>query len=435
MPEIIIIADDLSGAADCGIVCAEVGLATVVTLGQPTCEPDVAVLAIDADTRNRTQAEAVAEIRHLVQAHAPAGRTLFRKIDSTLRGHVAAELAATLAARREKGRALIVLAPAFPATGRTTRDGHQHLHSVKLEHSELWQRDGMTGRAHIPEMLAEVGLTAATIGLGQIRGENLRHAVSIAAKDHDVLVFDAESESDLEVIAEAAASLGDDVIWAGSAGLARHLPAVKAARDRARQPASAISQPALSGGRPLLFVVGSASAISRAQIKRLSTEPGIVTVNVSTSTLRTGPDDPGWILAEEALGAALAQARDVIVLLGGEEPVDLGEGLVLCQSLGRLVAPFRPLIGGLISTGGETARAVLHAMGISGLRLIREVETGVPLSMTERLLIEHQPVDHWALFPVITKAGAFGTVDTLLQCRAALHGTADPLPEPEASFS
>lgn len=438
MPDIVIIADDLSGAADCGIVCAEAGLETVVSFGQLADEPDVAVLAIDADTRNRTQAEAVAEIHRLVHAHAPPGRTLFRKIDSTLRGHMAAELAATLAARRKQGRALIVLAPAFPATGRTTRDGHQHLHGVKLEHTELWQREGIVGRARIPEMLAEMGLSAATIGLGQVRGRDLRHVVFDEARSHDVLVFDAEAEADLQVIAEAVASLGDQVIWAGSAGLARYLPAVTAARSTRPLSAPPVLHSPLSRGRPLLFVVGSASRVSRAQIQRLSGEPHIETINVSTAVLHTGPGDPGWFAVGEALGAALRMGKDTIVLLGSDEPVDLGEGLVLCRSLACLVAPFAPLIGGLVSTGGETARAVLQAIGINGLRLIREVETGVPLSMTEGGVIgspvtQHQPVERWDPFPVITKAGAFGTIDTFLQCRAVLHGTVDPLPEPETS--
>lgn len=408
MPDIVIIADDLSGAADCGIVCTEAGLDTVVMLGQRDHEPDVAVLALDGDTRRLTRAEAVAATHHLVRAHAPAGRTLFRKIDSTLRGHMAAELAATLAVRREHGRAMIVLAPAFPQTGRTTRDGHQHLHGVKLEHTELWRREGIAGRARIPEMLAEVGLTTATVDLATIRGPRLGDVVLAHAWDHDVLVFDAEAQSDLQAVAAAVAVLGDDVIWAGSAGLARTLPHVTRVRDGGQRP----SPPALSLAGPVLFVVGSASAVSRGQVARLAAEPGLLTVNVPTSALRAGPGDPGWIGAELALDVAFGTGDDVIVLLGDEEPVDLGEGLSLCRSLARLVAPFAMRSGGLVSTGGETARAVLQAVGVTGLRLVSELEPGVPLSVTEG----------WGPVPVITKAGAFGTVDTLRHCRAVLHG-------------
>lgn len=423
-PSLVIIADDLSGAADCGIVCAEAGLDTVVMLGQRDDEPDVAVLAIDADTRSGTRAEAVAETYRLVKAHAPAGRTLFRKIDSTLRGHVAAELAATLAARRENGRAVILLAPAFPATGRTTLDGHQHLHGVKLEHTELWRREGIIGSARIPEMLAEAGLTATMVDLADIRGGNLERIMLArvsghGAPGHDVVVFDAENQSDLQAVAEAAAGLGDAVIWAGSAGLARHLPHVTTALCHSRQLPQ--PSPALTG--PVLFVIGSASAVSRAQVERLSAEPGLAVVHLPTSALRAGPEEPDWIRAEDALDAALRTGNDVIVLLGHGEPVDLGEGLFLCRSLARLVAPSAARIGALVSTGGETARAVLQAVGASGLRLIREVETGVPLSI----------IEGWRPIPMITKAGAFGTTDTLHHCRAVLHGVPDLPPKANPS--
>jgi D-threonate/D-erythronate kinase len=407
MPEIVIIADDLSGAADCGIVCASAGLDTMVVLGQLDAEPEVTVLAIDGDTRSRSPLEAIAETERLVRAHAGPGRTLFRKIDSTLRGHVAEELAATLAVRREAGPAVIVLAPAFPATGRTTRDGHQHLHGVPLEDTELWRREAIAGRAHMPSMLERVGLDAVSIGLHAVRGPGLRDLVLHGAGHHDVLVFDAESENDLQAVATAASMLGEKVIWAGSAGLARYLPHVTAGRP-------GLPTAPLPVAGPVLFVVGSASSVSRAQVQRLAAESGIIQVTVPTSVLHVGPDSAGWLVQQRALDAALAGGGDVIVLLGEEEPVDLGRGLLLCRSLAQLVAPLAGHFAALVSTGGETARALLQAVGAVGLRLVGEIEPGVPLSVTEG----------WGPIPVITKAGAFGTVETLSHCRAVLHGAA-----------
>ena len=411
MPEIVIIADDLSGAADCGIVCAEAGLDTMVTLGQLEGEPDVAVLSIDSDTRSGSRAEAARAMHRLVRAHAPQGRTLFHKIDSTLRGHVAAELAAMLEARRETAPALVVLAPAFPATGRTTRGGHQQLHGVPLEQTEIWRREGLSGRAHMPEMLAEAGLAACSIGLDAVRGAGLEALVRSAAGTCDVLVFDAETEADLCAIVDAAAMLGERVIWAGSAGLARHLPQVRGKRPQAARAAF----PPVVG--PVLFVVGSASAVSRAQVERLAAEPGIVRVDIPASVLRAGARGSGWTAQQAMLDAALETGSDVVVLLGAGEPVDLAEGLHLCRALAELVAPLAGHFAALVSTGGETARAVLQAVGAIGLRLVGEVEPGVPLSLTEG----------WGPIPVITKAGAFGNEGTLCHCRALLHGSA-PLP-------
>ena len=66
MPKILIIADDLTGAADCGAMFADRGFTSMVLLAGPECtvEPegveDVDVLAIDAHTRCREPDKAAA---------------------------------------------------------------------------------------------------------------------------------------------------------------------------------------------------------------------------------------------------------------------------------------------------------------------------------------------------------------------------------------
>ena len=55
-PAVLILADDLSGAADCGIACVEMGLATTVALRPGLAGPHTDVLAIDTDTRAMTAA-------------------------------------------------------------------------------------------------------------------------------------------------------------------------------------------------------------------------------------------------------------------------------------------------------------------------------------------------------------------------------------------
>ena len=67
--------------------------------------------------------------------------------------------------------------------------------------------------------------------------------------------------------------------------------------------------------------------------------------------------------------------------------------------------------GRLFFTGGETPRAFLISTGAVGIRLICEVEPGVPLGT----------VEGWHNLQIVTKAGAFGSPQTLLRCRAALH--------------
>jgi uncharacterized protein YgbK (DUF1537 family) len=414
-PRLVIIADDLSGAADCAVVCVQAGLDTLVILGDLAQEPTADVLSVDGDTRGRPRAEAVAVTTQLVRAHAP-DRLLFRKLDSTLRGHVGAELAATLAVRRESGPAVAVMAPAFPATGRTTMGGRQWLRGTPLEETEIWRREAIPGRADIPQMLAAAGLRAGLIGLAQIRAPGLSGHMAAAVATHDALVCDAETEADLQAIAVASMALGRGTVWAGSAGLARYLPGAAGLAGTGR----AVRVPAVSG--PILFVVGSLSAVSRGQVARLAAAPGITVLTTPPEILRAGSADPGWALQARALEAALVTGQDVVLVLGAEGQADLAEGLLLCHALARLAAPHAERIGALVSTGGETARAVLQAFGAAGLRLVDEVEPGVPLSLTEG----------WRTLPVVTKAGAFGTPDTLLHCRAVLRAGLTPsFPSPE----
>ena len=59
----------------------------------------------------------------------PAGEICIKKIDSTLRGNVAAE---TLAAMHALGRANAIIVPAFPAQGRTVVGGMVHVNGVPL---------------------------------------------------------------------------------------------------------------------------------------------------------------------------------------------------------------------------------------------------------------------------------------------------------------
>ncbi len=416
MPEMVIIADDLSGAADCGIVCTEAGLVTLVVLGDWTTTPDAEVLAVDADTRGRPQAEAVAETIRLTRRYGQRDRLLFKKLDSTLRGHVGAELAAMLRTRRETGPAVIVMAPAFPGTGRTTVAGMQLLYGTPLQHTEAWQRERMTHRSYIPEMLERAGLSTSHLGLADIRGPGLAQAIVAAALNHDAVVCDAETEADLAAIATASMLLGRGTIWAGSAGLARHLPA---STGLARPPRLLAVPPV---DRPILFVVGSLSHVSREQVIQLAAEPGIDVVVVPPAVLRAGPHRVGWTAESTLIDASIGAGRDVVALLGSEATVSLADGLALSHALADMVTPHADRIGALVSTGGETARAVLQAFGTNGLQLVGEIELGVPLAVTRGT----------RQFPVVTKAGAFGRPDTLIHCRAHLRaGSPSALSKPE----
>jgi uncharacterized protein YgbK (DUF1537 family) len=117
---------------------------------------------------------------------------------------------------------------------------------------------------------------------------------------------------------------------------------------------------------------------------------------------------------ERRLDGALSARRDIAVLIERGTALDLREGAHLASGLASLIAPRLRRVGGLVATGGETARSLLEVAGITGIRLGGEVEPGVPWGTTAG----------GVELTVVTKAGAFGDEATLLRCRDLLGGPA-----------
>lgn len=121
--QLCIIADDLTGALDAAAPFAGRGLGVRVALS-PEAFPEALAEAMAAgaevvsvSTRSRDGDEAAARAAMApVLAALPSGIRVMKKIDSRLKGHVAAELSMLDPAR-------LLVAPALPEFGRVTRQG------------------------------------------------------------------------------------------------------------------------------------------------------------------------------------------------------------------------------------------------------------------------------------------------------------------------
>ena len=424
------IADDLTGAADCAASSAALGCRAVVLLHSPDREepeagwPDADILSIDANTRSvpaEKAAERTARLVHLCDSHhaQDPGYVLFKKIDSTLRGNVAAELAALLQARRSNSPAAaklsLLMAPALPVQGRTTVGGRLLVHGVPLEKTDIWQAEARNAPSDIPHLLAEAGLSCGLIDMPTVRSgpASLRRAFAQSAKQNDVVLCDAETDADLCAI--ALASLSEPALTAlvGSAGLASQIPpAIGIVPDTERR------RWRFATG-PTLFAVGTAASVSQQQARVLQTIPEITTLHAMPAILHNSR------MMHTQIIQSLQSGRDVLLMLDGGEDCSKHESQFFSQALSDLVARCSEFLGGLVATGGETARAMLDALEIDRLRLLGEVEAGVPFSVADRWV---RPL------PVITKAGAFGTPETLIRCRLFLRGL-ERMPAPSVAPS
>src|SRR4051794_22948217 len=209
-----VVADDLTGAADGGVQLARAGYRTAVAFHGAPVPGDgsgLDAVVLDTDSRALPPDPARGRVRDAMRAVAVTPIVL-KKIDSTLRGHVGAEVAAALDA---SGRRVAIVAPAFPAARRTTDGGVQLLDGRPVDRTRFAHDPVSPVReAHLPALLAADGLD----GVRHVRaGDGAGLADAIAAGR--CVVADARTDDELEAIVRAVADPAD-VLWVGSAGLA-----------------------------------------------------------------------------------------------------------------------------------------------------------------------------------------------------------------------
>jgi uncharacterized protein YgbK (DUF1537 family) len=380
---VAIIADDLTGAADTGVQLARAGYRTAVAFRDAPIPPSEDLDAVALDTDSRAMPPGFAARRVLEAARAVRDTPiLYKKLDSTLRGPVAAELAAALGA---SGRERAVVAPAFPAAGRTTVDGVQLVRGVPVHETEA-REDPRTPvlEGHLPTLLAAAFPSIASLG-----AEDLADPATVrrALDDAVCVVVDAASADDLEALVRAVPD-PHQVLWVGSAGLAVALGAVYPG------PSAGTASPPPAPARRVLVVVGSLSGVARKQLRALK-EHGCAAVPVATNGSEEAVE-----LARHALAGGTCAA------LHSVEDRDTSDAGAVVGVLAEIVAALSEegLFDALVLTGGETAVGVARRLGAVGVRLEGEVEPGIPVGT----LIGQRP------YGVVTKAGAFGEAGTLV---------------------
>jgi len=382
-----IIADDLTGAADTGVQFAHAGYRTAVVFrGEPVLSDDLDAVVFDTDSRTLRPGLASRYVADAGRA-AREAPLVYKKFDSTLRGSVAAELSAALETTR---RRRAVVAPAFPAAGRTTEAGTQLVHGVPVHETEM-KNDPRTPvrEGHVPTLLGGWSSSVGTLSVEDLEDpERVRRAI----ERHEWTVADAARDADLERLVRAVPD-PEAVLWAGSAGLALALGAVLPGPQPPGVEAS------FAGAGAVLVVVGSLNAASRGQLDRLVERYGEVAVPVGPGSAGTVPE-----VVETARGILSGGSSCAVVHSSGRAS-SADRGRVMRSLAGAAAALGREgLFDGLVLTGGSTAVAVSRSLGASGIRLSGEIEAGVPVGA----LIGPNP------HTVVTKAGGFGGPDTLV---------------------
>ncbi|WP_117017419.1 four-carbon acid sugar kinase family protein [Aeribacillus pallidus] len=425
--KIAIIADDLTGANDSGVQLAHYGLKTSVLFQLHSSQLDENdAVVIDTDSRSLSKKEAYEKVKVVSEKLKDCFPIIYKKIDSTLRGNIGAEIDAVYDAIKPT---FMIIAPGYPKNGRTTYKGYHFLHDTLLHETEI-SRDPKcpVKESYIPSLIAKqtkrpIGLIDyQTLRLGF---DKVKERLNDYRANHiPYIVFDSLTEEDLCCIAQYVCHINEKVVWVGSAGLANYLPEVYQLQKAKRT--IKIDQ----NRQPILLVVGSVSQVSR---KQLDLALSLTNVKgVQLDSIRLVSDDQ--IRCDE-MKKAIHQAEDWVkqgyhvALYSSASPNEIkqvqeigkSKGLstieisnFIVQKLGEVASTLinKGYFRGMILTGGDTAKHVCEKIGASGFELLDEVETGVPIAK-----LIHDSGMH-----VVTKAGAFGSENTFIQAIHQLKG-------------
>ncbi|WP_223269608.1 3-oxo-tetronate kinase [Frigoribacterium sp. ACAM 257] len=409
------VADDFTGATDLAAALHSRGLRTAVVIGdRPVADEQVDGLdAVVVALKSRT-----APVEEAVAASLGAADRLlgwgadrfYAKYCSTFDSTDEGNIGPVLDALRERlGADRSVVVPAFPANGRTVRDGSLWVGDDLLEDSPMRHHPltPMT-RSRLRDLLApQTTATVTEIGLDVVRrgSEALRAALDDAPAGY--LVVDAVEDDDLRTISRATA--GHRLV-SGGAGLALGLEPV--------EPASAAREvaPFPSFSRRRLVVCGSASTTTQAQVAA-AVAAGHPTRKVDIAQALADPEAETASVAEWVRGL---DAGSVPVVYSVGQPSDVvPAGALPAGGVGAVVSAadaVEAVLSGVVLdlvadgtvdqvvvAGGETSGAVVGCLGIGLLTIGPLLAPGVCWSAAR--------TDDGREVALVLKSGNFGAVD------------------------
>jgi len=395
-PQFVIIADDLSGAADASAGWADAGLVTMVAL---TLDREVNAdgLAVSTESRDLCEKDAVRRVGRAAKTLGGrcgdfASTLLYKKIDSTLRGHPGAELGALM---RAAGQPKVVIAPAFPAQGRTTLGGRQLVKGIPVDQSAGWEKVD----SDLTRVFSGEGAEVVRVGIDDVREGSDRVADLLRSRNSGLFVVDAETDSDLEVAAAAGLRSGIR-LFCGSAGLMSSFRRVAPWKNRVPIP-----ELPLPVEGPTLVLAGSRHPATVEQVAMVASH-GVSCLRIGELSPSRGRDD-----AAEAAIACLDSGEDVVLMPPGDpggaiEPIRARAVAARLANSGARVFS-RSRAGRLVATGGDTASAVFDRLGATAFWVRGEVLPGVPHGRLVGGCADG--------LPVVTKAGGFGSRAALVE--------------------
>lgn len=402
--EILVVADDFTGANDTGVQFFHRGLAVdIVFNSEEIATSNADVVVINTNSRSFLIENAQEEISQVFNNIKERELQIYKKVDSTLRGNIGGELEACL---QSTNRDLVIFCSALPAARRFIKNGICYVNGKPLLETEF-ATDPKTPitSSSIKEIISnQTSIDVIEINTSALSEQNILDEITKVKGKPTIFVMDAENERDLKNIGHLIQKIEQPLIVAGSSGLAKYV----------------FSKPITL--LPMLFVVGSMSEKSNMQIQNLLHNKAIKVIELTVTELIASQSYRETIIDKASL--MLAQQQHLILKTDNSiearrnihkichefnlNRVQLGEQIssYLAEITESLLMNIDRKIGGLFLTGGDIAMQITRQLKLNNYRIAGEIESGVPYGYFMNPEFAH--------IPVITKAGAFAS-DQVLQ--------------------
>ncbi|MDR2937164.1 MAG: four-carbon acid sugar kinase family protein [Rikenellaceae bacterium] len=348
---IALLADDITGAAESAGVGLRFGLrVTLATEAvKPACLSACDLLVVATDTRSMERDKAVSVSHGIAHELFVMGfRQFFKKIDSVLRGHVAAELRALM---DETGFQRALCLPANPSRGRVTREGIYFINDIPLDRTEF---------RNDPEFPARTASVADILGQGRVTDTDT------PIEGEGIFVGNASSQDDLD---QYARRIESGVLPAGGADF---FAAWLASLGHSEKPAEKFAG---LQGAPVIVACGSTANHGIAQFPYVKRHD-IPVCPMPRDLFEGRAEAGGWI---DQLKETYRNAGSIIIAIG--HPSEGGKVFAerlrqaMAQAITELMAMQPP--AELIIEGGATVFETMHRLGWNRFEVTEEIIPGV----------------------------------------------------------
>lgn len=420
-----IIADDLTGANDTGVQFAKKGLkSSVLMKTKDSVSDDVDVLIIDTDSRSIDEELAYKRVEEAVDYLVEKNITLlYKKIDSTMRGNIGIELDAIYNKMKPE---FMIIAPGFPETNRKIINGHLFVNEDLIHETNFaYDPKNPIKSSFVPELIKKS--TNHLVGLitevDLIKGlDHVLNKMNAFKKENIVyILFDTNSNNNLEMISTVFRKLNTSVVLVGSAGLADYLVEETSKKTTYKLPNTT--------NETVMLIIGSVNDITRKQLEEILKVPNTVGVKLNSEQIVKNEtqfiDEINRVYS--IIDKAIMEKKHIILYSSyntesianavqyGKDSEYSNEKVSerISQTLGivsrRVIEEYQ--LNRLFITGGDTAKKICDELGVLEFQLIGEVEKGVPYG----LFVEENII-------AITKAGGFGTENVMVESLKFLEG-------------